>query len=365
MKARLILLSFTGAALIGVAATGCAQGARSEALSPTAAQPTSTVAAAPVPAVAVAAPATPTSTAAPLPSTIAPTTTPTTEPPPSTTAAPPEPIPFQIDPAEVDADAKQLGGDIALALTTYDPGTPLREVAGAVVADPERRQLLEAAAAPLFHPDRWSRGTVIYPQLGGRTNSATSIMVVVRQDVGSGAQVELSETRTLDIRLRLVDGEWRFEELASAGGTRLERPTDLPAEAVAVLDDPRIELPDSARWDIYRGHTSPTLLRLMSELADRTPFGVVVLASGHPHNVFATDRTSNHTVGRAVDVYRLDDVRVIDDRDEGSFTRDTLQWLYARTDVNKLGGPWALDGAGGRSFTDVVHQDHLHISVRR
>lgn len=33
-------------------------------------------------------------------------------------------------------------------------------------------------------------------------------------------------------------------------------------------------------------------------------------------------------------------------------------------EVSQIGAPWALDGYGGRSFTDVVHQDHLHVGVR-
>ncbi len=76
----------------------------------------------------------------------------------------------------------------------------------------------------------------------------------------------------------------------------------MTAEARAVLDDPRIDLPDSARWDILAGEVSPALLRLMSRAADEAAV--------------------------------------------------------------RIGSPWALDGLGGRSFTDVVHQDHLHIAVR-
>ena len=32
--------------------------------------------------------------------------------------------------------------------------------------------------------------------------------------------------------------------------------------------------------------------------------------------------------------------------------------------VSEVGSPWALDGYGGRSFTDDVHLDHVHIGVR-
>ena len=103
----------------------------------------------------------------------------------------------------------------------------------------------------------------------------------------------------------------------------------------------------------------------MSDLADRTDFGVVALASGHPHNVFAKSYASNHTLGRAVDVYRLGGVVVVDGRFDGSFTHETLQWLYEREELHKVGGPWDIDGSLRRSFSNSVHQDHLHISTKR
>jgi hypothetical protein len=279
-------------------------------------------------------------------------------------AAPTVSFRFAVDPSEVHAAAKQVAGAIAEGLTTYETGASPSTVAARIVPVGERRDRLAATAAPLVHPGMWSRGTVVYPQLGGMRPDRCSVMVVVRQELGVGEQVEFVETRTLDVRLRKDGDGWVLDHLASAGGTRIARPDDLPAAASSVLDDPRIEIPDSARWDIYRGHTSNVLLELMADLADRTPYGVVVLASGHPHNVFATDRTSNHTVGTAVDVYLLGDTRVIDDRSDGSFTHDTVAWLYEHPSLRSVGSPWALDGVGGSSFTDVVHQDHLHIAVR-
>jgi hypothetical protein len=180
-------------------------------------------------------------------------------------------------------------------------------------------------------------------------------MVVVRQEIGIAA-----ETRTLDVRLARAGGAWAFEQLASAGGEPIPRPSRLAPEAVRVLDDSRIELPDSARWDIYRGRVAPALLRVMAELAQRTPFGVTVLSGGHPHNVFGTGRQSNHTRGRAVDIYRLGRPHVVDDRAPNSATNQLARWLQARTDLSELGSPWRL---GPGSFTDTVHQDHLHLAV--
>jgi hypothetical protein len=217
------------------------------------------------------------------------------------------------------------------------------------------------AAKPLLHAGMWSRGRIVYPQLGGITADRMSVMVIVEQRMGT-ARAERTVTRTVDVQLRRDGKAWEFDRLASAGGTPVDRPADLPAAAAAVVDDPRIELPDSARWDIYRGTISTELLRQMAALADRTPYSVATLSSGHPYHVFGTDRQSNHTRGRAFDVYAFDQRLVVDDRTNGSTTRTHVEWLFDRPDVAELGSPWALD-TGGRSFTNVVHQDHVHIGV--
>jgi NAD(P)H-flavin reductase len=81
--------------------------------------------------------------------------------------------------------------------------------------------------------------------------------------------------------------------------------------------------------------------------------------------VFGTDRQSDHTRGRAVDIYRLDQTLVIDDRAEGSFTHQIVKWLYDQPEIRQIGSPWRLEGPRGRSFTDRLHQDHLHVAVAR
>jgi hypothetical protein len=102
----------------------------------------------------------------------------------------------------------------------------------------------------------------------------------------------------------------------------------------------------------------------MAEMANRAPYGVVTITTGHPHNVFETDRLSHHTMGRAVDIYRVGDRLVIDDRGPNSATRALVAWVYDHNDVLQVGSPWDFDGwQNRRSFTDAVHQDHLHIAV--
>lgn len=266
-----------------------------------------------------------------------------------------------LSPNETHPNAKRLASQVALAVTTYSAG----ETTGQIAA---RLDFAGAAAQQLaatFHvPGAWSQGRIIYPQLGGLGTGAASVMVVVEQLVGTqeGIQVFI---RTLDVRLALAGGVWRFSDLASIGGTLITDPAAPSPQALAVLNDPRIEMPDSARWDILSGAISPDLLSVMSRLAQRTPFGVVTLSQGHPFEVFGTDRQSDHTRGRAVDIYRLGDTLVIDGRAEGSMIHQTVQWLYDQPEIRQIGSPWALDAVGGKSFTDRLHQDHLHIAVAR
>lgn len=211
-------------------------------------------------------------------------------------------------------------------------------------------------------PGAWSQGRIIYPQLGGLGDTKASVMVVVEQMIGTAEGVR-AFLRTLDVRLVLANGAWQFDRLVSSGGELITPPASLPAEALAVLNNPRIEMPDSARWDILSGQVSPNLLRVMARLADLTPYGVITLSQGHPYEVFGTDRQSDHTRGRAVDIYRLGDTLVVDDHAQGSATHDIVRWLYDQPDIRQIGSPWALDGYGGKSFTDRLHQDHIHIAV--
>ncbi len=265
--------------------------------------------------------------------------------------------------AEVHRELKRVACGVALTLTTYDAGATPAQTARRVTADPIRRARLERSAQPLCRAGWWSSGRVVYPQIGGLTGDRASVMVVVRREAGTESDPACVETRTLDIRLVRIDGAWVFDRLASAGGTAIERPADLSAPARAVLDDPRIELPDTARWDIYRGDVTPSLLRLMSAVADRGPYGVVVLRTGHPRYVFGTTRLSQHTVGQAVDLYRVRRSLVVERTASGA-PRTLARWLCGRADLGQLGCPWKLTDGGGRSFSDTVHQDHLHIAVR-
>lgn len=269
---------------------------------------------------------------------------------------------FELSPDEVYPNAKALAADIAQVVTTYDRGQPLSDAIAALGFSASDATALAEQAAPLHRDDRWSRGRVLYPQLGGVTETDISVMVVTEQMLGEPDGVR-TETRTLDVRLTIAGGVWTFVELADAGGSPPQEVGEIPEPAQRVLDDDRIDLPDSARWDILDGHTDPTLLTVLARAADHASFGVVTLRNGHPENVFGTQRRSDHTRGQAIDIHLVEGTEVIDDRAEGSATFRFVEWLYDQPEVKQIGSPWALDGFGGRSFTDIVHQDHIHVAI--
>lgn len=269
---------------------------------------------------------------------------------------------YVVTPQESYPAAKAAAEAIALQITTYAAMATPASVADAVTADAPQRSALASALTGLVGVGESSRGTVIYPQMGGATADEVSVMVVVRQDL-SGPAGSSSVTRTLDIWLSRAGATWRFARLDSTGGSPVARPATLSPLAAAVVDDARISLPDSARWDIYRGAISPTLLRLMLEIAQRVPYAVTVLESGHPFDVFGTTTESLHSVGRAVDINALAGTHVVALHGAGSSAHELAAWLLTQPEVTQVGSPWILDGGGFRSFTNAVHLDHLHVSV--
>jgi hypothetical protein len=294
-----------------------------------------------------------TSTAA-APGTMTPSSAPASGPPPA----------FEPAPGEVLVQAKRVAARSVQRLATYRPDTSHKAVAADLLGPGRDPETLVKAAAALFVPDAASVGEVVYGQLGGLTTSAAVVMVVLRQRVSYENGQDTMTTRTLDVRLRRAGRRWVLGQLASAGGRPVARPADLPQAARAVLDDRRIQLPDSARWDIHRGLVDQRLLRIMLAMAERHPYAVAVLVSGHPRNVFGTGRRSNHNVGRAVDVYAVAGRPVVGQRHRGSAAYRLAGWLD-QAGPTELGSPWRFADGGARSFTNTVHQDHIHIGLDR
>lgn len=273
-----------------------------------------------------------------------------------TLADPTRYVPLEGEPA---ADAKQLAADTVQALTTYRLGVAATDVGDRLVSlgvNPE----VATGAVGLLSDDSASTGEIVYPQLGGLTDTQSSVMVVVRQRLLRDGQVR-SITRTIDVRLAAVGATWTVTGIASIGGGPPVTPSSVTPVAAEVLASSSIELPDSARWDIQAGLVDDRLLAVLARIATDHTLSVTVLASGHPVNVFDSASVSNHTRGRGVDIWAVDGEPVVAQRDPaGALYRVTAGMLGLG--VTELGSPWDLDGPGGAAFTNTVHQDHLHLA---
>ena len=274
----------------------------------------------------------------------------------------PPAVPFVGSSGEVALEVKTPAAEVVQLLSTYSADASGVEAARARLVAAGFDPRLADQSGGLFIPNTSSSGEIVYPQLGGLTVSKASVMVVVRQRLLADSVVQ-EVTRTIDVRLDLVDASWRPVDIASVGGEPIERPADLRAPITALLDEPAVEIPDSARWDLYAGLVDPRIVELLLELAKEHELAVTVMASGHPANVFGSERMSNHTRGRGVDIWSVDGTPVVDQRQADSLLRGLVERLVEEG-VTELGSPFDLDGPGGVMFTNLVHQDHLHLAYR-
>jgi hypothetical protein len=270
------------------------------------------------------------------------------------------------EPAAVEEfpNAKRLAGRVAQRMVTYSRGTSVAQVAArAAGRDRITRRLVELAR-PLVSRERRSWGNVVYVQSSGVTPRSFGAMVLVRQRSEDRRGRRHQVTRVFDVRLRRDGGPWSLDRIASVGGRPARRPADLPAAARKVVDHPSIHLSDTARWDIYRGRVEASLLRTLAKAADQWPISISVLRSGHPERVWATARTSAHRAGAAADIYAVAGRLVIRQRSRSSAAYRLAASLVAGG-AAQVGSPWLLGRGGRRSFTDDVHQDHIHVQQSR
>lgn len=288
----------------------------------------------------------------------------TTDPPTTTTTIPKlDPaVPYVAPPNEVEVDLKKAAAETLQALFTYEVGQGTIEAATQRLTGVPALPEVAAKAAPLLFVDVATAADIVYPQFGGLTPTKASVMTVVSLRTLRGSE-RTTVVRTMDVRLERRAGVWTVVDLPSLGGQRLERPATVSAAAQRVLDHPQIEMPDTARWDIYSGKIADRVLDTMASIADTQPIAVTVLSTGHPMEVFGSTRPSNHIPGRGVDLWKIGSP-VIDQRDPNGSLRPLVQRLLAEG-VTELGGPFDADGAKPASFANTVHLDHLHIAFDR
>lgn len=223
---------------------------------------------------------------------------------------------------------------------------------------------LAATAAPLLDVTAPSATTsIIYPQYGGLTDSAASVVVLARQQLRTDDGDQTVREVTLDVRLRpMSDGVWQVTSVVDPPRPGLsERRAGGPTElGQAVLDDPRVRLSATGRADIVDRRVNDPILAVLADLARTWTLDVQVFVSGHPGTVFPTTRLSNHAVGRGVDIRAIDGRPVIGiPRDDAVITEFMV--AAGRAGATEVGGPVAPDGSG--FFSDDVHQDHFHLGI--
>jgi hypothetical protein len=141
---------------------------------------------------------------------------------------------------------------------------------------------------------------------------------------------------------------------------------DRAALAAAVLANPNIALRPEAEADVRAGRVDPRVLAVLLALSERfTLAGVGPFLSGHSYYVAGTNRPSNHSFGRAVDIGAIDGVPVSPANGAARQAALALASLPAPLRPDELGTPFAeLSGLPGL-FSDDDHQDHIHLGYDR
>lgn len=217
---------------------------------------------------------------------------------------------------------------------------------------------LAAQAGPLLRPADEAALEVVDAQYGGILPDSASVLVVCRQWLRRGGAVTAGGT-TVDVRLSRARPRWTVTALhpARPGAAAAE----LPRAARRVLADSRIVLPPAARADIRSGRVHGSVLDALPALAGGYRMAVSVIRSGHPLDVFGTDRPSDHPRGRAFDVWRIDGRAVVDPATPRGLVEGFMRAAAAAGSYN-VGGPFQLRGGpAGRFFTDDTHHDHVHV----
>lgn len=275
-------------------------------------------------------------------------------------ATPPRVHPYHPLGDEEYPNGKRLAARLAQRALTYQRGATARAIAAELESDRAEVARLARTLKPAVDPGSWSAAEIVYPQLSGVTESTLGAMVVVRQRLQNEDGARRTLTRVVDVRLRRSGGAWSLDAIASVGGRPAPRPAKLSSAAKAVLDNPNIELPDSARWDIHRGNVDAALLDALARAASKRKLSLSVIRSGHPHTVWATGRPSAHSAGAAADIYAVAGRPVIAQQHPSSEAYALAEELVAGG-AYQLGSPWVLGTGGAQSFTDAVHQDHIHL----
>lgn len=275
-----------------------------------------------------------------------------------TSGALPRFAPWQPSSNDIDPQVKLRAVQLIEALGNWPTGqqglTAARGRVSALGLDPA----LAAQAGPLLPDAPAASLEVLEAQYGGILSDSASVLVVCRQWTRSPQGLVVPGGTTVDVRLSQAQPRWTVTSLhpaqpgAAAGS--------LPTAAQRVLTSSAITLPPAAEADVRSGNVHQSALEALLTLTGSYRMELSVVRSGHPLDVFGTDRPSDHPKGRAFDVWRIDGHQVVDPATPKSLVEGFMRAAAAAGSYN-VGGPWLLSGgAPDQFFSDDTHHDHVH-----
>ncbi|MFI6587989.1 hypothetical protein [Embleya sp. NPDC050493] len=302
-------------------------------------------------------------TSTPTSGTPAATTAPTGPAPPSggtpattTPSALPTVTAWAPDPGDVQPQVKQRAVTLVSALGAWPPGGQGPEAARARLAAQGFDPGLADRAGSLSSPAPEAVLEVVDAQYGGILDDTASVLVVCRRWTRAEDGTVTADGSTVDVRLSRATPVWTVTTLYPSDPGPAA--ASLSAQASRILADSRIILPPAATADVRAGAVHASVLTALETLAADHTIDVSVLRSGHPINVFGTNRPSDHPRGRAVDVWRIDGRSVVDPTTPRALVEGFMRAGAAAGSYN-VGGPYQLSGAA--FFSDPTHRDHVHL----
>ncbi|MET9534888.1 hypothetical protein ABZY02_30725 [Streptomyces sp. NPDC006649] len=274
-------------------------------------------------------------------------------------AALPHTTAWRPNAADVEPAVKLRAVQLVEALGTWRPGGGGAAKARARVTALGLPGALADQAGPLLSGADESVLQVIDAQYGGILTDSASVLVVCRQWTRSGGGPVAGGGTTVDVRLSRARPRWSVKALHPAAPGPAS--TTLSDTVRKVLADRRISLPPASAADIRSGAVHPSALTALLRLADRYRIDVSVVRSGHPLDVFGTDRPSDHPLGRAFDVWRINGRPVVAASTPRSLIESFMRAAAAAGSYN-VGGPVQLGGGAtaNQFFSDATHHDHVH-----
>jgi secretion/DNA translocation related TadE-like protein len=148
------------------------------------------------------------------------------------------------------------------------------------------------------------------------------------------------------------------------GAGRTTTPVDPRAAGVrALLGDPMLELTPNARRDLASGLVDGRLRALLAAILRRHRVAVSVFRTGHSRLVAGTSVVSEHTHGRAMDVFKVDGELVRPGHAPSLALVSWLAGLSGPVRPSEVGSPFPSFEDSEGHFSDGAHLDHVHIAV--